>query len=402
MTRADVAVIGGGFSGAFTAAHLAAAGVDAVVIEPGELGRGVAYARHATDLLLNAPVAAMSALPDRPAHFADWLDQDIRFAPRAVYGDYVAHALRELARGPLTHARARAVDVEPAPRGFAIALDDGRRVTARAVVLALGNAPPRAFAGTVDAYADHDVAPDEPVALLGSGLTALDVLARLRRRGHRGRVSIVSRRGLTPIAHGAAGEPVRVPAELVASPSLRALLAWWRACARAGASVVARIDALRPLLPALWHRLSPGDRAGFAHHVRPRWEVVRHRAPPEVHAVLARGIADGSVAVERGSLADARARAATIVNCTGPERDLARVPSPLVRALLARRLVARDPLGLGATAPAPGVHVVGPWRVADDWEATAVPELRVQVRDAAAAVVGELRAPRPARASLHA
>ena len=39
-----VAVLGGGFSGAMAAAHLTARGIGVVVIEPGPLGRGIAYA----------------------------------------------------------------------------------------------------------------------------------------------------------------------------------------------------------------------------------------------------------------------------------------------------------------------------------------------------------------------
>ena len=391
----DVVVIGGGFSGAMTAAHLVAAGVATIVIEPGELGRGRAYSAP-PGMLLNVPVAGMSALPDRPAHFADWLrDPAVRFAPRRTYGDYLADAIAELSHGWIDHVRARAIDVERAGRGYVVACDDGRRYGCRAVVLALGNAPPRPVArGELDPYGPL---PDT-LALIGTGLTALDVVATSPAR----RIVMVSRRGLVPIAHAPVHDKVALPRELLHAPRLAALLAWWR---DSGAEPIAMVDALRPQLQLIWRRLPVADRACFLRHVRPHWDVVRHRAPPQVRARFDELRASGVVEVIRGrAVASERGRVVlatasgvvhrdvdAIVNCTGPERDVARMGA-LPQALLARGLVARDPLGLGATAAAPDVHVVGPWRAGELWETTAVPELRVQAARTAEDIAGALRA----------
>jgi fatty acid desaturase len=47
-------------------------------------------------------------------------------------------------------------------------------------------------------------------------------------------------------------------------------------------------DGLRPHLPALWNRLPPEEKSRFLRHVRPYWDVHRHRMAPEI----ARRIAD--------------------------------------------------------------------------------------------------------------
>ena len=97
MTQTSVVVIGGGFSGAMTAAHLAGNGIATTVIEPGRLGRGVAYAATGQPLLLNVRASGMTALPDQPLHFESWLERRAgagtearsfahAFVPRAVYG----------------------------------------------------------------------------------------------------------------------------------------------------------------------------------------------------------------------------------------------------------------------------------------------------------------------------
>jgi uncharacterized NAD(P)/FAD-binding protein YdhS len=466
-----VIVIGGGFSGAMTAAHLAGAGVDVQVIEPGVLGRGLAYAATPYPLLLNTPVSAMSALRDVPRHFETWLERhDARraadavaspaagasapgpvggqlaqrrgdeFVPRALYGDYLEHTIADLSRGQLDVVRARATSLARTDAGFTVRCDDGRQLAAPSVVLALGNAPPRRPAAVAGLAPDDDryqadpyraiaaIGDTDPVAILGTGLTALDVLAALRARGHRGRVVCMSRRGLVPIAHGA--RPLTsfsVPRELVRQPRLHALLSWWRdrlerstPMVDAAVCEVALIAALRPFMATIWRRLPLADRARFQRHIRPRWDVIRHRAPQAVRAAVDTGLAAGSLEILAGRLAAVEATTTGLrcqlaaadgrtlirdvrwlVNCTGPERDVRRLGSPLVRSLLDHRLIAPDPLGLGVlTGPSgqligedgfvPGAYVVGPWRMADLWEATAVPELRYHVADTAATIAGPL------------
>ncbi len=420
----DAVVIGGGFSGAMTAAHLASRGVAVSVIEPGALGRGVAYANVRPELLLNTPARAMSALADQPTHFVDYLARRgsaTTFAPRHVYGDYLGETIAELARAPLDHVAARAVAVRSDERGFAIDCDDGVVRRTRRVVLALGNPPPR----TPDAFSDRppEYVPDpyralaelpadnSPVALLGSGLTALDVVVGLRARGHRGPIVAISRRGLLPSSHDRA-EPTKfpvVPRELLRQPSVRTLIAWWRSRIERDISPAAVVAVLRPHLPALWRRLPIAERAKFARHVRPHWDTLRHRAPPSVRALVDLGRAEGwldtladrvvSVARVRGGLRLQLERSAIsaryVINCTGPERDVRRIESPLVKSLLARGLIAADPLGLGVSCGrngelGNGAYVVGPWRVADEWEATAVPELRVHAAETASAIAASL------------
>jgi len=451
VTDTSVLVIGGGFSGAMTAAHLAARGVATAVIEPGVLGRGVAYAATPYPLLLNTPAAAMSALPGAPQHFESWLEREVAhgtprpeatpagvFAPRALYGDYLEDTIAELARGRLDVIAARATALAPTARGFAVRCDDGREITTHRIVLALGNLPartPDALDPATPGYLAEpygrlaEIGLDEPVAILGSGLTALDVIAGLRARGHRGPIVCASRRGLVPTAHTApATLAILVPRALVRQPRLRTLMVWWREAVdrvrdlcEAGAAEPAVIAALRPMLPTIWRRLPVADRAKFLRHVRPRWDVLRHRAPAAVRDVLDRGRAEGSVEVVAGQLVSAVRTAAGLrcqfgssegatltrdvrwlINCTGPERDVRRLRMPLMQSLVAHRMLAPDPLGLGVLTGSagqligeaglvPDAFVVGPWRMADLFEASAVPELRHHAADTAMEIAGEAR-----------
>jgi uncharacterized NAD(P)/FAD-binding protein YdhS len=104
----------------------------------------------------------------------------------------------------------------------------------------------------------------------------------------------------------------------------------------------------------------------------------------------------------RGSETSTTLDADWIVNCTGPERDVTRQSSPLVAALRRRGLIVPDAFRLGVhTGPAgelidargqpmPRMMALGPWRVADLWESTAVPELRQQAAEVAARLTIEV------------
>ena len=71
-----IAIIGGGVSGALTAFHLVRQEAQARVIlidQRPDLGLGLAYSTPSLRHLLNVPAGKISALPDQPDHFLNWL-----------------------------------------------------------------------------------------------------------------------------------------------------------------------------------------------------------------------------------------------------------------------------------------------------------------------------------------
>jgi uncharacterized NAD(P)/FAD-binding protein YdhS len=97
-----VAVVGAGAAGTLTAIHLTTGhgrgrrghGLEILLVDPAEHpGRGVAYSTTDERHLLNVPVTGMTALPDEPNHFLDWLCRHVGshvspddFARRSDFG----------------------------------------------------------------------------------------------------------------------------------------------------------------------------------------------------------------------------------------------------------------------------------------------------------------------------
>ena len=431
-----VIIIGGGASGTLTAIALARfpeAGAITLVDNAGMFARGVAYGTEEPQHLLNVPAGRMSALPDDAGHLVDWLaargeraDPEA-FLGRRLYGDYLGDLLWS-AVPRVQRVVDRAVAVEPDRTGVRFLFADRPPLHARAGVLALGNfppelppdwtaLPPRLAWRTPWAEPDAWPAAEAEVLLLGAGLTAVDVVLSLLARGHRGRIHLLSRRGLLPATH----PPRMFPqVSLGERPSrLRALLRLFRE-ASAREDFRAVLDTLRPELGPLWQGFTPSEQRRFLRHLRPWFDIVRHRLPPEVGARIAALEAEGRLVRHAGrvvSIAEhggrvvvryrprgGRAVAALAVDLaiptTGPVMDVRLLEDPLVRSLLASGQAFPGPHGLGFATAADGA-VLGPlqdrlWtlgglRRGDLWESTAIPEIRTQASELGATLAACLR-----------
>ena len=435
-----IAIIGGGVSGALTAFHLVRQEAQARVIlidQRPDFGLGLAYSTPSLRHLLNVPAGKISALPDQPDHFLNWLRKshdpaatEKTFAPRAVFGRYIQSLLRSTS--PLEQEIATVVDVRPHGSGAVLSLDNGCELRADLVVLATGNFDPAPLPGITKVAADsglyrhnawtaetyEGLDPEATVALIGTGLTGVDVVLRLRELGHRGRIIAASRHGIFPNRHddyaplGSSAIPLDTPATCV--EYLRAL----RAPIRAGAEWRAAVDSLRETTNDLWLRLPIQERKRFRRHLQHRWDVVRHRMAPPIADVIEFELRNGTLEIREGhlqsidsspagahiTLRDSESfHADRVINCTGPSMNYRRVPSTLLQNLFKRGLVTSGPLGAGFHCSKDGAAIdadgrtseiifnLGPGRLGDLLESIAIPELRQQAVELASTLVDHMR-----------
>ncbi|RMH87931.1 pyridine nucleotide-disulfide oxidoreductase [Lysobacter pythonis] len=432
----DFAIIGGGATGVLLALALlprAAAGQRVALIEPGTPGQGVAYATGDAAHLLNVPAGNMSAFAARPDDFTDYLTtrdgkaDAAAFMPRRDYAAYLGQRLAEAraaSAAELTHLAASATAIQPESGRFHILLDDGGRLAAGRVALATGNHPrmlpfpaePARVLAAWDEAAIARIGAEDDLAILGSGLSMVDVVLSLDARGHRGRISVVSRHGLLPLPHPPRRQTLDIDIHALEALSLRqrlgALRAAAREAARQGIGWQALMDALRHHVRPLWRSLDAAGQRRFLRHAARHWDVHRHRIAPVVAARLQARIDDGRLRVWAARIADVATRddglaldlrlrgggrqrlsTAWLVNASGIETRAEGFDDALLGGLLASGLARPGPHGLGfdtdedgalidaAGRAHPRLHAIGSPRLGTLWESTAIPDLRI---DAAA------------------
>jgi len=441
-----IAIVGGGASGVLTAYHLAQQNVNARVViidSRPQLGLGLAYSTPSLRHLLNVPAEKISALPAEPNHFLKWLRAHhdpaatpVTFAPRTVFGRYLQSILATV-KG-LEQVHASVVDIVPTKSGAILKLNDGFELHADLVVLATGNFDPATLPGISEdaaasgaychnAWLDEtysNLPSDAPVALIGAGLTGVDVVLRLRELGHRGPIIAISRHGVFPNRHAEYTPIAKSVIPIGTTPTCAAYLRLLHRAIRNGVEWRAAVDSLRETMNDLWLALPLKEQKRFRRHLQRRWDVVRHRMAPSnadtIDAELAAGtlvIREGHLdrveASDRGAMVTIRTEsgievfsAARVINCTGPSMNYRRVHSPLLNNLFARGLLSAGPMGTGFNCTRSGAMIdangsisrllfnLGPGRLGTLIESIAMPEIRQQAFDLATLLASRIEASR--------
>jgi uncharacterized NAD(P)/FAD-binding protein YdhS/predicted metal-dependent enzyme (double-stranded beta helix superfamily) len=460
-----VAIIGGGFTGLMAMANLLRFGNDGpmplhivLIDRQAAIGEGVAYRTTNSSHLLNVPAGRMSAWPDVPEDFLEFARSkdpavsSADFLPRKIYGQYVREIMFAQAERAGEHLSAEVVRdevtrMEPsAEGGWNLETAKGKSVHAHRVIVAVGHRPPndpltKGWTGPRTRFVSDpwaalvlsQIGPDEPVLLIGSGLTAVDVILTLNRPDRVAPLIAISRRGLMPMSHlrnhrAAADHSKHVerwldPSQVLTARRLVSLLREGVAtAAKDGVEWQQVIDSIRHAIPGVWARLGVSERSRFLRHVRPFWEVHRHRMAPSIAETIDRLRREKKLEVTAGSLVAARsdadgidvtfccrgasasrtARVSWVVNCTGPGVHNLHETHPFLRPLLASGTLCSDELSLGLLTDAcgrgiaangtilPDLLVAGTLRKSTLWESTAIPELRQQAQTVARTALADL------------
>jgi uncharacterized NAD(P)/FAD-binding protein YdhS len=413
-----VAIIGGGFCGTLAAVNLARLTKKFLRIllinYQYPLARGVAYGTRRPEHLLNVVARNMSAFPDIPDHFVDWLrtrsdfaevpQAELRelFAPRRVYGDYL-HGVLLSQMQPLTGPRRchiediedEVLDIVPATRAADVILKSGEIIKADRVLLATGNLAPRSVmpAGKLESHLAYcqnpwrgwlDKLPQstESVLLVGTGLTMIDAFLTLRSIGWKGTIFALSRNGLLPVPHFKGSEYPGFPPDEPWTLGLRSLAALTKEhCTRLrekGMNPALTVDKLRPFTQRIWRSFSLEEKQEFCRRFRAQWNVLRHRIPQNVAEEIEVAKGTGAFRVLKGRLgavSDEGSRlhvkidgedgqpaeeisVGLLINCTGPRESLSDAPETLIRNLFRKGLIRADEVDLGIEVT-PDFSVVG-------------------------------------------
>jgi uncharacterized NAD(P)/FAD-binding protein YdhS len=448
VTHVDLAIVGGGFSGLCTVWHLLSnenvpATFRCAIIEPGaRLGAGLAYRTDCPHHLLNVRARGMSITDGDTGSLVRWLAECAPefsaddFIPRGVYRRYIndcldrVQALRPAGMVTVLRDHVTAIDPQRSSCGYLVRLDSGSIIHARVVVLAVGNLPAKSsldnglllspWCGT------NDYAALDSLAIIGSGLTALDVILEAEATGFSGSYRVISPHGQFPRPHRESFQPVPVElrqwaADLAAArPTLRQTLHAFQQQRNGGNHWQDLVDALRKHAPALWGGFDLADKRRFLRHLRTTWNIHLHRSCQRSIRIVTELRDCGRLHEVRAlvtavePLTDRSERAVRLflrsgvtessldvdgaVNATGLFSNIMKTDSQLMMQLLADGLVQPDAFCFGLRASGdghllaadgslqPGFFTIGTLRRGEELECTAVPEIRRQV----AVMTGEL------------
>ncbi len=402
-----VAIVGGGFSGTMAAVNLARLSnlpVEILLINHRHpLGRGVAYGTKRAEHVLNVAARNMSAVPDHPGHFLDWLRTRIEyselpepqlretFVPRRIFGDYLRSLLLNYLHPLDEHHPAKITVLEGEVRDIAllddqraqVILQDGETLDVDRVLLATGNQPP-AEIGSPGTKFSHPAycsdpwqnweakipPPDRDIIVLGTGLTMVDVFLTLTARDWQGNFIAISRQGMIPQSHFRGIEyPDFLPAEpeeLHLDQLVELLEDHCERLRQLGENPGLLVDRLRPFTQRIWQRFSVAEKREFLSKYAARWNVIRHRIAQPIHQRLTEAITEGRVRIVKGNVQrleqegeqvrviyetpqqEERAiSGGLVINCTGPCAGFSQTSVPLFENLLKRGLIRPDELDMG-------------------------------------------------------
>ncbi len=418
--------------------------------------RGIAFGTTSPRHLLNVRAGGMALLPSQPDAFVDFAREHLPgvsetdFLPRALYGDFLQAQMHQLlgqaqqAGIPVRRIPETVQAVRPENDAGGVLVTAGSQTTRHdAAVLALGVLPARPLgavshnavasgAYVVDPWSFMAAPATAPgpreLVIVGMGLSAVDVALELAARWPQMHLTMISRHGRLPAAHGVQ-PPVRyeradaLVQTMLDNPQLRQWTRLVREAMARSADWRSVMDALRPRTVELWLRLSTAERGLFLRHLRWAWDSARHRMAPPVAAAMAALEADGRLTRVAGRLlqvdvgasgldlmfrrrghADIETMSAErVIQTTGLEGDLSHAAHPLVRQLMDQHQVLVDPLGLGFQAETDGrlrhrhgswpqLYALGSLMRGVLWESLAMPDIRQQADQVARQMLTKTRA----------
>ena len=429
-------IVGCGLSGSLALIELLrkhSAPISIAVLEenPHRLFKGKAYSADVPVQVLNVPADHMSAYWDQPMHLVKWMEARglvygaSDFIPRQIFGSYLAEVVHEALGAHPQHRvqffMERLEVIQPdGNNGYALR-SAKHDFTAQHVWMATGNFSPADIVSNPEVVQHPNYLGDPwrgaglrfipngaSILLVGTGLTMVDQVLSLQAQGHRGAIYALSRRGFYPQPHqlSPAYSWFAAYAEVPTSPLslLQLVRSEVRRAAELGIPWTSVVNDLRAYTPMLWQNWDLSQRQQFLRHVRPYWEVHRHRLPAAsiaaLNALEGRGqlmrfgarLADVSANeqgfcvrfVPRGAKEAQTLDVNWILNCTGPQSLGKKLNESWIQSGMAHELLKADALNLGielSTTANDRLHLIGPPRKGSSWESTALREIRQQVKE---------------------
>ncbi len=375
------------------------------------------------------------------------------FVSRKLYGNYLedifskalAEAKTKNISVSLIKANVTNLEIIEKTRRALITLDS-QSIEADKVVLAVGNFPSKTFefesplfntekyiktawshskSNLINKDDLSQVHESENVVIIGTGLTMIDMIVSLHNKNYKGNIIAISRNGKIPQAHKSYNKiysnnftekdlPNKALKlyQLVRNEVIKA--------EKQGYDWRAVIDSFRSLTVPAWIKLNVVEKRKLIKKLFLWWNIHRHRIPPESNELLLKlqnsrklkifsgyiyyvsGNGDNPLKIafrEKFSDEVKTIEAGYVINCSGPELDIAKSGNQLLLSLRDKESITVGPLRMGIEINKYGrvkgnasdvIHTLGPILCGEYLETTAVPELRYQTYNLAKEIIESL------------
>ena len=414
-----IGIIGGGFTGTMTAVQLIDKSTEPFEIilinERETLHKGIAYNPYSEKHLLNVIAGKMSAYPDKPDHFLEWVMQKDEFKnkgktliansflPRQIYGEYLCDIWEEAKKSAeskhikITVIESFVVDLDVTEISVSLWLDNNLKLNIDDCVVSTGNHIPRNpriknmdfynspnyFQNPWKIESIKDTKENLPVLIIGNGLTMVDTVLGLLEQGFKGEIYSISPNGFNILPHRHNGlKYSKLVEELRDDMSIYELVKLInkhiKTVREYGVSAEPIIDSLRPQTQKIWKSFSEQERELFMSRLRHLWGVARHRIPLHSHDKIQQLRIDGKLHINSGKIIDINEsnesitvqyfdkkenelkeiNVSRIINCTGPETDLINLDKSFLKNCLLKGILTQDKLKLGIKAGTESFQVI--------------------------------------------
>ncbi len=414
-----IGIIGGGFTGTMTAVQLINKSTTPFEIilfnESESLNKGIAYNPYSDKHLLNVITGKMSAFPDKPDHFLDWvmIRDDFKekdrtlisnsFLPRKLFGEYLSAIwfevknIAETKQITLTVIGSPIIDLDVSENTVSLWLENETKLKVDYCVIASGNNIPRnPRIKSIDFYTSEryfrnpwkkesvmNANDDLPVLIIGNGLTMVDSVFSLLEQGFKGEIYSISPNGFNILPHRHNGlKYTKLTEEFREGLSLFELVKLVnkhiKSVREYGVSAEPVIDSLRPHTQKIWKSLTENEKNLFMSRLRHLWGVARHRIPLNSHDKIQQLRIDGKLHVNSGKIIDfvesadfitveyfdkhenttKSIKVSRIINCTGPETNLVNLEKSFLKNCFLKGILTQDHLKLGITTDSDSFQVI--------------------------------------------
>jgi uncharacterized NAD(P)/FAD-binding protein YdhS len=381
---------------------------------------GAGFSNFNDNYILNVPAKKMSPFEDQPNDFLDFLKENYpaiyekngadSFVPRNVYGNFLKKLrddffqLASELKIDYEFIEQQVIDIE---EGFKI-VTDVDIVDADEVVLS------SSFVQSQLNYHDNDekfIASlwsknsqkfhqknnfnvDDKICIIGTGLSAVDVLVGLNAKNFSGKIYAISRRGNFPQPHfsqqniATAQVPINFIDDNDAKTGIVNISLKFRKYLRVNQNYDLRhlIDSIRHKTKALWHNLDEKNKRIFLKKMLPYWNIFRHRVPSTSLEIINKMIENKKLEIVKSSVKSIAKKGDKfivelkggtlecdyVVNCLGFDFNLKNYP--LIASMEKKNLLKKDLILVQSNNAK--VHLVGGLNIGRDFEITAVPDIR--------------------------